>query len=574
MKEFGLSPRTKKFSKSTLKREQENSRLLAGASNLLEKCTDYEATIEMLANLLVSSLASWCAIDLVDEDTQIVRAMVVHHDPLKADLAKQILLHHPAKPTATRGVYRVIETGQSILIPEVTWDIRADCSEHLRIMTELGSTSYMCVPLKARGRVIGSIMLLSGDRMYDEKDLRTAEELARYIAMAVDNVRMFRKMQEAIKVRDEFLAVLSHELRTPLNVIQGWIEILKSDDLAEPDFRQAIDVLDRNSQLQARMINDLLDVSRIVSGKLVMELEPVDLGKVLSSAVQSSFLSVQDKNISLRIRTDTEQRVVLGDFYHLQRMVLNLLSNAVKFTPAGGVVELTLKSIENDLVLTVKDTGNGIDPEFVPYIFDSFRQENCSTTRSHGGLGLGLAIAKHIVGQHSGKISAVSEGKDKGTEITIRLPLLLKPTRAPKNPVPSVTTSFPEHVLKGIHVLLVDDASDMRYLLTRYLKESGAEVVAVESADQAFEELKRMKPHILLSDIGMPEEDGYSLISRIRKLPDNQGGQTIAIALTAYAREEEKQKTLSAGFNAHLAKPIFRPILIDTICSYLEVPGS
>ena len=574
MKENGSSARTTKFSKSPLKREAETLRLLAGASNLLEKCTDYEATIEMIANLLVSSLASWCAIDLVTEDSKIVRAMVVHHDPLKADLAKQILLHHPAKPTAARGVYRVIETGQSILIPKVTWNERADCSEHLRLITELGSTSYMCVPLKARGRVIGSIMLLSGERIYDEKDLYTAEELARHIAMAVDNVRMFRKMQEAIKVRDEFLAVLSHELRTPFNVIQGWIDILKSENLAESDFRQAIDVLDRNSQLQGRMINDLLEVSRIVSDKLVMELEPVDLGEVLRSAAQSSFLSVQQKKISLRIRTDTELRMVLGDFCHLQRMVLNLLSNAVKFTPPGGIVELTLKSIENDLVIAVKDTGKGIDPEFVPYIFDSFRQENCSTTRSHGGLGLGLAIAKHIVDKHSGKISAASQGKDKGAEITIRLPLLRKLTLEPKIPSPSVTTSCPEQVLNGIQVLLVDDATDMRYLLTRYLKESGAEVVAVESAAQAFEELKRMKPHILLSDIGMPEEDGYSLISRIRELPENQGGKTIAIALTAYAREEEKQKTLSAGFNAHLPKPIFRAILIETICWYMSVPGS
>lgn len=342
MNRYSTSARAKKFSKSILKREKETSRLLADASNLLEKCTDYEATIEMIANLLVSSLASWCAIDLVLEDSSIKRVMVVHHDPLKTDLTRQILLHHPANPTATRGVYRVIETGQSILIPNATWDSRADCSEHLRLIMELGSTSYMCVPLKARGRVIGAIMLLSGERVYDEKDLHTAEELARYIAMAVDNVHMFRKMEEAIKVRDEFLAVLSHELRTPLNVIQGWIEILKSENLGESDFRQAIDVLDRNSQLQARMINDLLDVSRIISGKLGMELGSVDLGKVLSSAAESILLSAQQKKITLQLRMETEPRIISGDFSHLQRMVLNLLCNAVQFTPPGGVVELAL----------------------------------------------------------------------------------------------------------------------------------------------------------------------------------------------------------------------------------------
>lgn len=223
-------------------------------------------------------------------------------------------------------------------------------------------------------------------------------------------------------------------------------------------------------------------------------------------------------------------------------------------------------------MITVRDTGKGIGIEFVPHIFESFRQENCSTTRSHGGLGLGLAITKHIVDQHSGKISAASQGKDKGTEITIHLPLLRESRPALEMPFPSVTSY--SNLLEGVLVLLVDDATDIRFLLTRYLKESGAEVVAVDSATRAFEELKKLKPHVLLSDIGMPEEDGYSLISRIRKLPEQQGGQTIAIALTAYAREEEKQKTLSVGFNAHLPKPIFRPILIETICKLLSVPGS
>jgi len=287
------SVETQKHSEPRPRRKDEALRLLASASDLLDKCTDYEATIEMTANLLVSSLASWCAIDLVTEDAKIERVIVVHHDPSKADAAKQILLHHPADPTANRGVYRVIETGQSFLTPNATWNHRADNSEHLRLLTELGSSSYMCVPLKARGRVVGSIVLLSGERTYDERDLRTAEELARYIAMAVDNVRMFRKMQEAIKARDEFLAILSHELRTPLNVIQGWVDILKSENLGEAGFRQAIDILDRNSRLQSHLINDLLDVSRIISGKLTMELEPVDLRQVLNSATESTLLAAQ-----------------------------------------------------------------------------------------------------------------------------------------------------------------------------------------------------------------------------------------------------------------------------------------
>lgn len=562
--------RAQKFSKSPRKREKEALRLLASACNLLEKSTDYEATIEMIANLLVSSLASWCAIDLVTESSKIERAMVVHHDPLKAELAKQILLHHPASPTATRGVYRVIETGQSFIIPKVTWNQRADSEKHLKLITDLGSTSYMCVPLKARGKVIGSIMLLSGERTYDEHDLHTTEELARYIAMAVDNVHMFRKMQEAVRVRDEFLAILSHELRTPLNVIQGWIDILKTENLGESGFRQAMDILDRNSQMQARMINDLLDLSRIISGKLAMESDPVDLCKILNSAAESVLLSAQQKNITIQACIATEPRMISGDFSHLQRMVLNLLSNAIKFTPAGGKLELALKVIDNQAVITVKDNGKGIDPEFLPHIFESFRQENSSTTRSHGGLGLGLAITKHIVDKHGGLITAASKGRDKGVEMTIRLPLLQETIPAVSTASPSISASASKPILQGIQILLVDDSEDMRDLLSRYLKQSGAEVTAVESAARAFEELKKMKPHILLSDIGMPEEDGYSLISRIRKLAEVDGGQTIAIALTAYTREEEKQKTLIAGFNAHLPKPVFGPSLIETIYKLLS----
>jgi signal transduction histidine kinase/CheY-like chemotaxis protein len=537
----------------------------------LDKCTDYEATIEMIANLLVSSLASWCAIDLVTEDFKVERVIVVHHDPSKADLAKQILLHHPSKSTGDCGVYKVIETGQSFLIPKATWNRRADSAEHLSLITELGSTSYMCVPLKARGKVVGSIMLLSGDRTYDERDLHTAEELARYIAMAVDNVQMFRKMQDAIKARDEFLAILSHELRTPLNVIQGWIDILKSENLGETGFRQAIDILDRNSQLQSRMINDLLDVSRIISGKIAMDLVPVNLGEVLSMAVQSTLLSAHQKKISLQTRIATEPGMILGDIFHLERMVLNLLSNAVKFTPSGGLVELTLELIEDDAVITVQDTGKGIDPEFIPYIFESFRQENSTTTRLHGGLGLGLAITKHIVDQHGGVIVATSQGKSKGAKITVRLPLLREMRPAPRMPTPLVPVASSKFVLKGVRVLLVDDAEDIRILLTRYLENSGAEVVAVSSAAQAFEELQRIKPDILLSDIGMPEEDGYGLITRIRNLPEQQGGRTVAIALTAYAREEEKHKALFCGFNFHLPKPIFSPILISTICKLRHI---
>ncbi len=551
-------------------------RLLAGASNLLDKCTDYEATLEMIANLLVSSLASWCAIDLVTEDCKIERAIVVHHDPAKAEAAKQILLRYHASPKATRGVYRVIQTGQSFLIPEATWGERADDNEHLRLMDELGSSSYMCVPLKARGKIVGSMMLLSGVRTYDESDLQTAQELSRYIAMAVDNVWLFRKMQEAIKVRDEFLAILSHELRTPMNVIQGWIKILKSENLRGEHLQQAIEILDRNSHIQSSMINDLLDVSRFVSGKNSFELSPVDLSKVLASSLESSLLLAEKKNIRIKTHNIPESQIILGSFNELERMFLNLLSNAIKFTAPGGEVSISLLIAEQLAVICVKDTGEGIDPKFLPFIFDSFRQENSSTTRLHGGLGLGLSISKHIVDQHGGQIRATSQGKGAGTQITVSLPIRIEANvivgSAPKlNLDAPISASLGSQILKNINVLIVDDVEDVRFLLTRYLIKNGASVVSVSSASEAYSELQRRIPDILLSDIGMPFEDGYSLIAKIRDLPEDRGGKTKAIALTAYAREEERLKALACGFDAHLTKPVFSPILVETIRQVLNV---
>jgi signal transduction histidine kinase/CheY-like chemotaxis protein len=559
----------------SLRNNEEAFRLLAGASDLLSNCTDYEATIEMIANLLVSSLASWCAIDLLTDEAKISRVAVAHRDPTKVDLTRQILLNYPAKPTAKRGVYRVIESGKSILIPvtpESMWAQRCDDPWHLQTMMDLGSTSYMCVPLIARGHAVGSIMLLSGERTYDENDLRTAEALAHRIAMAVDNVQMFRKMQQALKTHDDFLATLSHELRTPLNIIQGWIDILRSENLDKTSFDQAMIVLDRNSQLQVRMVNDLLDVARIEARKLKMELELVDLVKVLTTVTDSFMPTAVQKKISVQARIGTEPQMLLGDSSHLHRMALNLLSNAVKFTPIGGRVDLELRIIESEAVMTIVDTGTGIDSDFLPHVFKSFRQEDNTTVRVHGGLGLGLAISKHIVEQHRGNIVITSPGKGKGTEVTVRLPLhSAQEIGLGEKSLPHLgLRKKSEFSLKDVQILLVDDCEDIRILFARYLTKNGAQVNAVSSAAQALLELKKTRPDVLLSDIGMPEEDGYSLISKIRQLPADQGGKILAIAVTAYAREEERQQVLAAGFNAHLSKPIYEQALVENICVLLR----
>jgi signal transduction histidine kinase/CheY-like chemotaxis protein len=456
-------------------------------------------------------------------------------------------------------------------MPESDWAMRADTPRHLQLLMQLGSTSYMCVPLIARGKVVGSIMLLCGERVFDEYDLQTAEELARSIAMAMDNVNMFRTMKEAVRVRDEFLATLSHEIRTPLNVILGWINILKTEKLDENNYRQALEVLDRNTQLQARLINDLLDLSRIISGKLLLNLKPIDLEKLLMASSESLELTAKQKGLSIKVEIRSKDATVSGDGAHLQRMIFNLLTNAIKFTPAGGTVTVELQKMadSNAALISVKDNGVGIEASFLPHVFEAFRQENGSTTRVHEGLGLGLAITKHIVEAHGGLISVNSPGKGLGSEFIVHLPTIKDSVmHVPSQALNSADQSL---VLNNLKVLLVDDCDDIRHLITRYLEKRGATVLAASSAFQALEMFNGSIPDILLSDISMPGMDGYDLISSVRKLPFNQGGQVAAVALTAFAREEEEQKSLAAGFNVHLSKPITAQDLVDNIVKLLNI---
>ncbi|MGZ3771254.1 MAG: ATP-binding protein [Bdellovibrio sp.] len=540
-------------------RMNDSLQLLAETRKLINNCMDYEATIKEVANLLVSTLAEWCSIDLVSADNKIIRVAVTHRDPTKANLAKEILEKYPASPSAKRGVYKVIETGQSILIPRVSessWARRADNPRHLELIMSLGSTSYMCIPLLARGRTIGSIMILSGERVFDESDLHTGEELASTIALAMDNVQMFKNLQSAVKVRDEFLATLSHELRTPLNIILGWINILKTEKLGEQELQKAFEILERNSLIQTRMINDLLDLNRILSKKLPVKLQPIDLTTILVSCTESLSIDASIKKITFQIDNALMPITILGDAAHLHRMLMNLLTNAIKFTPTHGIINIKLETNKNKAIITVKDNGIGILPEFIPFVFEAFRQENGSTTRTHQGLGLGLAISKHIVETHHGSISVKSEGKGKGAEFTICLPLLLSPDLFQTGTDLMESQTADSICLNGKKILIVDDCEDIRQLFKLILERAHAEVVTAESPFQGLEMMKTYKPDILISDISMPDMDGYDFIKIIRSLPEGSLKNIAAIALTAYAKDTEEKKSLAAGFDMHISKPV------------------
>jgi PAS domain S-box-containing protein len=382
-------------------------------------------------------------------------------------------------------------------------------------------------------------------------DLLQAERAARTAA------------ERASLLKDEFLATLSHELRTPLNSILGWSQIMRNKSADSELIAQGLEVIDRNARAQAEIIEDLLDMSRIISGKVRLNVERVDLSSIVQAAVETARPTAETKGIRLQTVIDPLDGVVVsGDGNRLQQVLWNLLSNAVKFTPGGGRIQVLLERINSHLKISVIDTGDGIAPEFLPYVFDRFRQGDASTSRRHGGLGLGLSIVRQLVELHGGSVGVKSDGPGRGSTFTVSLPLTvvqLYPDpgtgrRHPRQPFLGKTNVNVE--IAGVRVLLVDDEMDARALLKRILEDFQAIVTVAESADEAIEFLQAGKFDVLVSDIGMPGEDGYSLIRRIRSLGAARGGDIPAIALTAYARGEDRIKAVAAGFQMHVAKPV------------------
>jgi PAS domain S-box-containing protein len=370
--------------------------------------------------------------------------------------------------------------------------------------------------------------------------------------------------ERANRIKDEFLAVLSHELRSPLNPILGWSRLLQKGTLDPARHTEALKTIERNARLQSQLIEDLLDISRIMQGKLSLKAAPVSLTFVISAAVETVRLAAEAKNIQIWLDLDPAIAAISGDAARLQQVVWNLLSNAVKFTPSGGQVRVELRQLANLAQIQVRDTGKGILPQFLPHVFDYFRQEDSSTTRKFGGLGLGLAIVRQIVEMHGGTVGVESAGEDQGTTFTVQLSLTPQAPSESEPPGDNLTTAS---ALSNLHILLVDDETDTREFEAFLLEQSGAKVTAVSSGFEALQALDQLIPDLLVSDIGMAEMDGYMLIEQIRSRSPANGGMIPAIALTAYAAELDQQKVLQAGFQAHLTKPVEPEKLIRTIVS-------
>ncbi|MBD1852537.1 response regulator [Cyanobacteria bacterium FACHB-502] len=377
-------------------------------------------------------------------------------------------------------------------------------------------------------------------------------------------------LHQANTLKDEFLAIVSHELRSPLNVILGWAQMLRSRQLDETMMARAVETIERNAKAQVKLIEDLLDISRIIRGSLHLNIRPVNLVSVIQEAIDAVQLAVTAKNIEIRSVLDESTSLVSGDSDRLQQVIWNLLSNAIKFTPRQGQIEVRLEQVSSNAVITVSDTGQGIDPAFLPYVFDRFRQAERATTRHHGGLGLGLAIVRQLVEMHGGTVAANSSGEGQGATFTVQIPLMavcMEPSEA-QTSIPEKANAFAlHHSLSNVDVLVVDDEADTRNLLTVVLERAGATVRSADSVNEALHMIERSQPDILISDVGMPEQDGYALIRQVRENESERVGTIPAIALTAYAREEDRRQLLKAGFQLHLSKPVESTALVAAVVS-------
>ncbi len=575
------------------KRESVRRDFLARAGGTLASSLDYRSTLATAAQLAVPHLADWCSVDILEPGA--VRAhqvAVAHVDPKKVEWARALGERYPPDPDAPIGAPRVIRTGKSELYAVLSADLleaRARDDDHRRIIRELQLESAMVVPLLGRERTLGAMSFIyaGSGRRYTEDDLAFAEEFARRAALAIENALAMKESEEARaeerrlrreadianRSKDEFLATVSHELRTPLNAIMGWTLALRQRT-PPPDVDRALAIIERNARRQTRLIEDVLDVSRVISGKLSLTPGPTLLSDVIDGAMEAVSSAADAKGITVVADVDPDL-TLLADSDRLQQVVWNLLSNAVKFSPKQSGVVVRAHRDGSEAVIEVTDSGEGIAEGALPHIFEPFRQADASTTRRHGGLGLGLAIVKQLVTAHGGTVSAESQGSGRGARFVVRIParsavpaVAATPPAPHFGPEPAVPEGHAPPRLDGLDVLIVDDEEDARLIVSHILTTLGAKVRSADSANQALDLFAARPPDVLVSDVGMPEMDGYALLRKIRTLPASRGGRTPALALTAYARKEDSQRAFAAGFQMHAPKPV-EPAQLATLVANL-----
>ncbi|HEX5706847.1 MAG TPA: ATP-binding protein [Pyrinomonadaceae bacterium] len=521
-------------------------------------------------------------ISLYDPERDVRTAVYAWGDDVEVDVSSL-----PPMPVTAEGPNsRAVRTGQ-VVITNDYWNTKQKGAGQLGILVgpdnQLRPQSSLVVPMRTMGRTVGTVEVQSyEDRAYRDEHVTAMRMAANLAAVAIENVRLLddesharREAEESNRLKDEFLATISHELRTPLTAILGWSSMLREGRLGAKESASAVEVIERNARTQQQIVDDILDVSRIITGKLRVEPLPVELTGVVQAAIDSVRPAATAKNIELSTRFDPRVREVSGDADRLQQVLWNLLSNAVKFTPVGGSVRVRVERAEEGAHarVCVEDTGIGIRHDFLPYVFDRFRQADQSTTRAYGGIGLGLAIVRHLVELHGGTVGVVSEGEGRGACFTVELPLAELRGADARERVGGTSESEQaamrgrqSEILKGLRVLVVDDEADTLDLVEAILRRGGAEVERALGVDEALGKFSAARPDALISDIGMPTRDGYDLIRAVRELDAERGGRpTPAVALTAYAGDADRRQALDAGYRMHIAKPVDPARLVEVL---------
>ena len=439
--------------------------------------------------------------------------------------------------------------------------------------------SYLAVPVKAvSGEVIGGLFFGHSEAgVFTQEHERLAEGIAAWASVALENARLFIEAQRANRMKDEFLAVLSHELRTPLNAIVGYSRLLRGGILSGEKATRGLETLERNATWLTQIVEDVLDVSRIVAGKIRLDVQPVDLARVVDNAAATVQPAADAKGVKLETILDTRIGPVSGDPDRLQQVVWNLVTNAVKFTPKNGRVQIRLERVDSHVEIIVSDTGEGIKSHFLPYVFERFRQAEAGTTREKGGLGLGLAIVRHIVEMHGGKVSASSEGEGKGSTFRVKLPLMIVHAEAPdKREHPRTRRMEPLTLgdLRGVRVMAIDDEEDALTLVRVVLEAAGAEVETASLPLEALKRIEEVRPQVLIVDLGMPKMDGFELIAQVRASAILEVREVPAAALTAFARSEDRVKALRSGFEMHIAKPVDPAELVASVARLARRMGT
>jgi len=507
------------------RRAVEYERLIGLATAALASSLQYEKTLAEVAGVMVPRFAAACAVYFNGE-------------------GGIDLIAHAGDEALVAGVHGMFETAAA--------------------GAAVVDDGAILLPLRAGGRVFGAIGFVAHAQGFDADDRSFAVQLADYVALAVDHARLFRDVQQASRLKDEFLATLSHELRTPLNAVLGWTRMLRGRAVPPERTDSVLDTIERNAAAQMQLVEELLDLSAMSAGGLRLTVTPVDLRDIVGGAIETIRPAADAKSVTVSLQIDRDVSDVAADPARLRQVLWNLLSNSVKFTTAGGAIHLAVSRGATDVEIAVRDTGAGIAPDFLPHVFEAFRQADSSSTRRVGGLGLGLAIVRHIVEAHGGTVSARSDGVGRGSTFVIRLPAA-RPSAVVKETLGELTT------LRGRRVLAVDDDESTQELVATMLLMYGVAVRTAGRAGQALEILSAWRPDVLLADLAMPGEDGYALVRRVRALPPPLGGIP-AVALTAFTDPHSVQSAFAAGFDAHLGKPLEPHVLADALSKVLRRP--